>query len=93
MLVEKARRPLFERIFAEAKDRWSRRSSSRATPGRAPELSVLMSRADARTVSRTTVDVCRQTVALRHHWFDDALGVRDAGPARRLSLSRIEIAA
>jgi uncharacterized protein with NRDE domain len=57
--AERMRRPLFDRLMSTAADRWLEAQSAfhRHQWHTCPDLSVLMSRADAATVSRTTVDV------------------------------------
>ncbi len=73
-LVEPVRRDLFERIFADVRDplevqsRYHNHSWSEQT-----RLSVLMSRPDARTVSRTSVDIHAGHIELRHVRLNDEL--------------------
>ena len=66
-IVEAPRRQLFEQlVLSEPRDRWllgQHRFHRTQWTGR-PEISVLMERSDARTVSRTTVDVTATQVAM-----------------------------
>ena len=73
-LVEPARRELFARMFADASDplEAQARYHGHFWPAET-RLSVLMSRPDARTVSRTSIDVHANHIALRHGRLDDEL--------------------
>jgi hypothetical protein len=73
-VVEGARGALFQRLVRAApRARWRRGQYRfhRHWWRSSPELSVLMSRADARTVSRTTVDVSGRVVRMRYEPLDD----------------------
>jgi hypothetical protein len=62
-LVERPRRELFERLVLQAADSWldgQARFHRHRWPDR-PELSVWMERSDARTVSRSTIEVTEKT--------------------------------
>lgn len=73
-LVEPARRALFARMFADASDplEAQARYHGHCWPAET-RLSVLMSRPDARTLSRTSIDVHANHIAVRHTRLDDDL--------------------
>jgi Transport and Golgi organisation 2 len=79
-VVEVPRRRLFERLVLAADD-WLRGQSRfhRHRWRRRPEISVRMSRGDAATVSRTTIDVTSRTVDLEYEALD--LASRSAATA------------
>jgi hypothetical protein len=54
-----------------------------------PELSVLMSRPDARTVSRTTIDLCPNAAVLTHVHLDEREGEPISGPAQTARLDLV----
>jgi hypothetical protein len=77
-IVEAPRRRLFERIVVSRPDKWlngQARFHRHRWPSR-PEISVVMERHDARTVSRTVIDVVDGKVRLRHR-------APPLGPARQ----------
>ncbi len=93
-LVESPRRSLFNDLLIAAPDalavqaefhehRWPDRS----------HLSVLMSRPDARTISRSTLDLFPDAVRLTHTPLNDLLDPERASLHAELSLLRTEIAA
>lgn len=93
-LVEHLRRDLFDRLLSgtpdplAAQDRFHRHRWADQ-----PHLSVLMSRPDARTVCRSTVDLFPDSVVLWHGNLNERL-VADSPPARcDLSLRGAEVAA
>ena len=82
-LVERPRRGLFDYLVADAsvaerpaaqmrfhRHRWAR----------SPELSVLMSRSDARTVSRTVIDSYRDRVEMRYEALEGQIAVATVPP-------------
>jgi hypothetical protein len=93
-VVEPLRSALFERLLAIEPDpllaqarfhahQWTER----------PHLSVLMSRPDARTVSRTIVDVYPGSIEMAHTRLDDELRPIDPAVPVNLVLSTLAIAA
>jgi len=66
--AELARRHLFKRIVVHARHGWRRGQHRfhRHAWIRRPEISVVMNRPDARTVSRTVVDLGPQTMSMRY---------------------------
>ena len=72
--VEPVRGELFAHMFETHPDAMmaQERFHEHSWPDR-PELSVLMSRADARTVSRTSVELYVDTVSVRHARLDESL--------------------
>lgn len=67
-LVDRPRRELFERMLSAATEDRSglQRAFHEHRWARHPELSVYMSRADARTVSRTTIEVSQRRFRMRY---------------------------
>lgn len=85
-VVAAPRRAAFQNAFAQTDDvaDAQRRLHRHAVP-ESLDTSVLMSRADARTVSRTEVDLLRDRVTMRHVRLDD--GLRDEPDPVTLELS------
>jgi hypothetical protein len=74
-IVEGPRRRLFERLFGTAQGRWlhaQARFHAHQWPSR-PDVSVRMARADARTVSRTQIDVSSRGIEMRY----DSMGMAE----------------
>jgi Transport and Golgi organisation 2 len=73
-LVESPRRTLFDRIFAAESNALAAQEAfhTHRWPDQS-HLSVLMSRADARTVSRTIVDIYADRIELQHATLNDSL--------------------
>jgi len=67
-VVEGPRRRLFERLFGQQQDAWLRaqRRFHRHQWRSRPDISVMMQRADARTVSQTVIDVRAHSIDLAY---------------------------
>lgn len=79
-LADAARRPLFERLVLQAPDSWiagQQRFHAHRWPGRAA-FSVVMSRPDARTVSRTVVDVRGRVVRMDYELVSEPTRAAEA---------------
>lgn len=83
--VQLPRRLLFDQFLSDSHDAFDaqRRFHEHRWPDR-PHLSVLMSRADARTVSRTVVDLFADSAVLSHTVLSDRL--TGDSPAARIEL-------
>jgi len=71
-VVERPRRELFEQVFATDQESWlgaQARFHSHRWPDR-PEISVNMSRPDAKTVSQSWVTVSSRTIQFRYRSFN-----------------------
>lgn len=92
-LVERHRRELFDELLRSAPDDLSaqRRLHDHRWPDH-PALSVLMSRADARTVSRTSIDLTPHAALLTHVHLDDSLGLAGGEPIGTPHTVRLDIA-
>ncbi|MFO0860586.1 MAG: NRDE family protein [Phycisphaerales bacterium] len=76
-LVDRPRRELMNRFFGEDRERWPRAQAEfhgHSWPKR-PEVSVLMARAGARTVSRTAVTIRGDHMNMTYEAFDPEPGV------------------
>jgi hypothetical protein len=74
-VVERPRSALFDHLVRSAQPGdWPRaqRRFHHHRWRRHPELSVVMSRPDARTVSRTIVDVSKESIRMRYHPLDES---------------------
>ena len=93
-LVESPRRALYDHLLAEHADPLDAQARFHTdhAPGRA-HLSVLMSRPDARTVSKTLLDLHRSYTVMRYIAIDDALSPEPEPPPLHLSFVRDEVAA
>jgi hypothetical protein len=93
-LVDPPRRALFRLMLLNSPDVLRSVASFHAHrwPDR-PHVSVLMSRPDARTVSRTIVDLHADAIELVHRRLDDGLHPADGNECFRLGFNRTEVAA
>lgn len=92
-VVERHRRELFEELVRLAPDDLTaqRRLHDHRWPDH-PELSVVMSRADARTVSRTTIDLTPQAALLTHVHFDGSIDAAAGEPLSTPHIVRLDTA-
>lgn len=81
-LVEPHRRGLFDRMLRMHPPEAAQEEFHRHCWPDRPHLSVVMSRPDARTVSRTDVDVTPGSVELRHERWRDETGTVESSAAR-----------
>lgn len=89
-VVQRRRRELFHELLGAATNDLDaqRRLHEHRWPEH-PELSVLMSRADARTVSRTTIDLTLQGAVLTHVHLDDSPGPAGGEPSAAPDIVRL----
>lgn len=93
-VVECPRREVFEELMFSARDRFAAQDEfHRHRWPRAPQLSVLMSRPDARTVCRSEVTLFSGSIVFSHVHLDDDLDAGAAPSVLELLWRRAEVVA